>query len=257
MGDAKTLFALVTLLIVVAGSAFGQSIESNDRLLRLSPYFNTQHPIGNGPFPSIVIVAGCSGFHNARFSESYERDEERLLKLGYAVTRADFLRPHGIDNSCAGELADAEIAEYITSTVEHVAGIKNVDPNRVYLFGYSLGGTGILTALSHSEIASKIVAVLNYFPRCTGVNTWTARIPMLLMLAELDNIVPPQICKDLVHRVDQPEFIKVDEYPDAHHCFIAKDTPIVTERRTAPTCAYNPQALASSWMDIVDFLESK
>ena len=243
------------MLAVVAGLAFGQSTEPNDRISHLSPYFNTQQPSGNGPFPAIVIVTGCSGFHNARFSESYERDEGRLLKLGYAVTRADFVRAHGLENSCAGEIVDAEIAAYIVATVEHVIGLENVDAKRVYLFGYSLGGTGILTALSDPGVASKIAAVLNYFPRCQGVNTWNTRVPMLLMLAEWDNIVPPEYCKELVRRVAQPELIRVVEYPKAHHCFIAKDTPIVTEPRTELTCAYNPQALASSWTDIFDFLE--
>ena len=252
----------ITLALSIGPAHAQDTAGLQDRVSRLAPFFAMQLPNGNGPFPLMIIIAGCSGFHNDRFSASYARDGRRLLEMGYAVARADFVRAHGLDNSCVGTqnpsgevVPDEEVVAYIAATVEHMRRRSDIDANRVFLFGYSMGGTGILNALNETEIATKILGVLNYFPRCEGVSTWSARVPMLLMLAELDNIVPPEHCKNLVRRVDQPELIQVVEYPDAHHCFIAEDTPIVTEPKMEPTCAFNPQALASSWEDILKFLE--
>ena len=257
------ILRLAIISALSLGSAHGQDAAGfQDRISRLTSFFATQLPEGHGPFPLMIMVTGCSGFHNERFSASYARDERRLIKEGYAVARADFVRAHGLDNSCPGAqnssgevVPDEEVVAYIAATVEHMRRRSDIDANRVFLFGYSMGGTGILNALNETEIATKILGVLNYFPRCEGVSTWSARVPMLLMLAELDNIVPPEHCKNLVRRVDQPEVIEVVEYPDAHHCFIAEDTPIVTEPKMEPTCAFNPHALASSWGDILEFLE--
>ena len=236
-----------------------------DLVDRLSPYIEIQTPKGTGPFPAMVMVTGCSGFHNERFSSSYNRDGSRFIELGYAVARADYVRAHGLENSCTGAqnpsaevVSTDEIARYIGATVAHMAGREDIDANRIYLIGWSLGGTGILTAIADIDRQPdyKIAAVLNYFPGCQEVSPWSVEVPMLLLLAELDNIVPPQYCQELVRNSPRRDMVEVIEYPEAHHCFIAQDTPVVKEPRSEATCAYNPDAYAASWQDILHFLSS-
>lgn len=263
---------LVWLLITVCGpSALSQEPLGDDtvdfagRISRLTPYFKTQNPSGTGPFPAMIMVTGCSGFHNERFSASYDRDGNRFVELGYVVTRVDFVRAHGLDNSCVGDQNPTgkvvpydDVAEYILATIDHMAARSEVDSDRIYLIGWSMGGSGIMTALNKFGLSREpnIAAVLTYFPACEGLSPWNAQVPMLLMLAELDNLAPPQFCKNVVRDVIQAEFVEIVEYPNAHHCFIAEDTPVVTEARAEPTCAYNPKALRASWQDILDFLDT-
>lgn len=145
--------SLVWLLIAVCGpSALSQELLRDDtvdfegRISRLTPYFKTQFPSGTGPFPAMIMVTGCSGFHDERFSASYDRDGNRFVELGYVVTRVDFVRAHGLDNSCVGDqnptgkvVSINEIAEYVLATVKQIAARTDIDADRIYLIGFSPG----------------------------------------------------------------------------------------------------------------------
>jgi len=238
----------------------------SERIAKLAPYFELQLPTGSGPHPAMVIVPGCSGFHAERFSRSYDRDNDRLVGLGYAVIRVDYLRAHGLDNSCIGTqnrtgetVPEAEISKYLQATVAYLDERSDIDRDRVYLFGSSLGGAGMFTAMTDPEWARRddVAAVLSYFPVCQGMKPWVTDVPLLLMLGEFDNIQPPQYCRDLVMSSPRVDLVQVIEYPGAHHCFNAEDIPVVTEQRSEATCAYNPEALRASWEDIRTFLDSR
>ena len=266
MSSAFTRLFIWTLIAASGPSALSQDVHSSaDHDARLSPYLEIQVPPGPGPFPAMIMVTGCSGFHNERFSRSYDRDGNRFVELGYAVARADFVRAHGLLNSCSGDqnrtgeiVPNDEIAKYIFATVDHMVVRNDIDADRVYLIGWSLGGTGIIAAMTNRELLSgrTITAVLNYFPGCDDVTPWTAEVPMLLMLAELDNINLPQYCRDLVQNSPMKDMIKVVEYPGAHHCFTFEDTAVVTGPQSEPTCAYGPEAHRASWLDVLEFLDT-
>jgi len=235
-----------------------------DRLARLSPYFELQLPIGRNPHPIIVMVSGCSGFHNERFRRSYDRDGNRLVSLGYAVIRVDYVRAHGLQDACLGEhnptgqtVPEPEIAQYVQATVTYMDQRADIDSERVYLMGSSLGSGGVLTAMSDPNWTKRdqIAAVINYFPVCQGMSPWTAGAPMLLLLGRFDNIQPTQHCIDLVQNSPRRDLVQIVEYPQAHHCFNAEDTPRITARRSEPTCAYNPEAEMASWNEVQRFLK--
>jgi len=257
---------ILALVLVTLPLARSQDVRiAVDHASRLAPYFEIRIPPGSGPFPAMIMVTGCSGFHSERFARSYDRDGDLFVELGYAVARADFVRAHGLENSCSsdenvtGEIVpNTEIAKYIFATVAHMVARSDVDSDRVYLIGWSLGGTGIIVAMTNNELLTgrNIAGVLNYFPGCDDVTPWTAEVPMLLMLAELDNIKRPQYCRELVQNSPKKGLIKVIEYSDSHHCFTAEDTAVVTEPRSKPTCAYNPEAHRASWRDIVEYLDT-
>lgn len=236
----------------------------SQRLSRLEGFFDLRLPMASGPHPAVVIVPGCSGFHAERFSRSYDRDSDQLVGLGYAVIRVDYVRAHGLDNSCSGiqnptgeVVPEADIARYLQATVAYLDARTDIDGNQVYLFASSLGGAGVFTAMADPEWDRRndVAAVLSYFPVCQGMSPWETGVPLLLMLGELDNIQPPQYCRDLVRTSPRGEQIQVVEYPEAHHCFNADDVPVVTEPRAEATCAYNAEAFRASWEDIRTFLE--
>jgi dienelactone hydrolase len=256
----RTLAAsLVTFLCAMfVSNAIGQTVGS------LSPYFALELPTGPGPYPGVVMVSGCSGFQNERFSRSYDRDSNRLVNLGYAVIRVDYVRASGLDDACVGPqnptgrtVSELEIAQYVRTTVSYLDQRADIDPERIYLMGSSLGGGGLLTAMSDPAWSKRdhIAAVINYFPVCQGMAPWTAETPMLLLLGGLDNIQPARYCIDLVQRSPRGNLIQVVEYSQAHHCFNAEDAPQVTENRSEPTCAYNPEASIASWHEIQRFLQ--
>jgi dienelactone hydrolase len=248
-----------------AGQVPAEAVSDSlsDHLVRLEPFFDLRLPDAPIPHPIVVTIPGCSGFHAERFRDSYDRDSDRLVGLGYAVIRVDYVRAHGLDSSCPGPqdstadmVPDADIAQYIQATVTYLDDQANIDRDRMYLFASSLGGAGVFTAMADAEWVRRqdLAAALMYFPVCRAMSPWETGVPLLLMLGQLDNIQPPQYCRDLANSSPRREQISLIEYPQAHHCFNAEDVPIVTEPRDEDTCAYNPEALDSSWRDIRAFL---
>jgi dienelactone hydrolase len=263
-GQAKLQFACVmaTLIFAIPVVSANQD-ETDNRLSRLKPHMNIQEPSGVGPFPVMVMVTGCSGFHNERFQPSYDRTGNKFVELGYVVIRVDYLRSRGLENSCVGDqnpagevVPDREIAADVLASIEYAASIPNVRGQEIYVIGWSLGGRGILEAFArieprHTELIS---AAITYFPGCDGLTSWSVDIPLLMLLAEHDNIQPPNFCSELVAEVSGHDSVELHVYPDAHHCFTTPELPIVTEPRTEITCAYSPDADKASWQQILAFL---
>ena len=264
-GRAKSRFSCVLATLIFAMPVVSTSQEESDsRISRLKPNMNIQKPAGDGPFPAMVMVTGCSGFHNERFQPSYDRTGNKFVEMGYVVIRVDYLRSHGLDNSCAGDqnptgeiVPDEEIAADVLATVEYAASIPKVAGQKINVIGWSLGGRGILKALPkieprHSDLIS---AAITYFPGCDGLTSWSVDIPILMLLAEHDNINPPSFCRELVATLADNDSVKLYQYPDAHHCFTTPELPIITEARSETTCAYSPDADKASWQQILVFLD--
>jgi len=262
---AKSHFACVmaTLLFAIPDMSASQE-ESDNRLSRLKPHMDIQKPSDDGPFPVMVMVTGCSGFHNERFQPSYDRTGNRFVEMGYVVIRVDYLRSHGLENSCVGDqnptgevVPAEEIAADVLATVEYAASIPNVRSEKIYAIGWSLGGRGILEAFSRIEPhnTEPISAAITYFPGCVGLTSWSVDIPVLMLLAEHDNISPPSFCRELVAKLVDTDSVELHQYPDAHHCFTTPELPTVTEARTETTCAYSPDADKASWQQILEFLD--
>ena len=131
---AKSHFACVmaTLIFAFPGVSASQE-EPDNRLSRLKPHMDTQKPSGDRIFPVMVMVTGCSGFHNERFQPSYDRTRSRFVEMGYVVIRVDYLRSHGLENSCVSDqnptgkvVPTEEIAADLLATVEYAASIPTV-----------------------------------------------------------------------------------------------------------------------------------
>jgi hypothetical protein len=86
MRAAIAAVALFVLLIPAKAS----------ELEKLKPFFKNTTPEGNGPFPVILLVSGCSGFHIQ--GGSYDEVQSDLTKLGFVAVRVDSLEARGEKN---------------------------------------------------------------------------------------------------------------------------------------------------------------
>jgi len=160
---------------------------------RLVEFYEARKPEGAGPFPVVLIVPGCSGFK----WKFYDRAEARLVKMGFATVRVDFLAARKLSD-CAMHMSVQKVAEDILWVLDHLSDIEFVNPSSVNLLGWSYGGGGVLQVLAaldrNPEV--KVAAIGAFSPSCLGVTPWSATVPVLMLLGSADNVAPPEFCRN-------------------------------------------------------------
>jgi dienelactone hydrolase len=218
IGTTRFIFAVVGLLVVLAGGAFafGWLIEiPNFEGLyppRLLGYL--ARPSGTGRFPAVVILHGCSGLSggNAEIAD-------RLRVWGYVALAIDSFGPRGIATACGswvGQEYDAHAALHYLSQQDFI------DPERVAMLGYSMGGGSALRIAregSASEFEEKFRVAIAYYPECGGAVPAMA-IPTMILIGASDDWTPAEPCRELADRLQKNGTpIDLTVYPGAHHAF--------------------------------------
>lgn len=112
-------------------------------------------PTPPGGFPVVVVSSGYQGLkviHPERFARA-------LTPLGYAVLAFDY-RGFGWSEGERGRLVPQDWVEDLRSAVDRVAGTDLVDPARIGLLGWGMGG-GVVVAEASDDPRVRAVAALN------------------------------------------------------------------------------------------------
>jgi dipeptidyl aminopeptidase/acylaminoacyl peptidase len=108
-------------------------------------------PRGEGPFPALVHFHGAPGGSGMEPLMSWVRGDtgspvwERFLQEGLVVVAADY---RALVNRSLAEPTPATQVSYVDdglAVVEHVRKLPFVDPNRITVYGVSLGATSRCT----------------------------------------------------------------------------------------------------------------
>lgn len=260
------LVAAIVQLMALADMANGASLR--DRVISNHHKFI---PAGNGPFPTIVAIPGCSGiaFANAKaesehpelreddrlFRRHYLRMAERLRAEGFAVLLIHVHGGEGLLTACRGEISGERIAEYIDESVAWARTLDFVDAKRIHLMGWSMGGGGTLEWLHgpRSEGGS-VRSVVSVYPGCSGRSPLTNSVPLLVLLGGADDIAVPSLCEELVDTSDLGEQVEVRRYEGARHGFDIEGAPSVLEIADGMSIGYQRAAAEASWREILRFL---
>jgi dienelactone hydrolase len=175
-------------------------------------------PDGAGPFPAVVVLHGCSGF-----SSVYTIMAERLKSWGYVALAIDSLGPRGRGKACVSGGRDGQPIDAYAG-LNFLAAQHFVDPDRIGLLGYSMGGGSALIAAERGLIEQvfpkKFRAVVAYYPAFCNGRTGNMVAPTLILTGALDDWTPPGACRDLVKRAgDNGAGIDIVIYPNAYHAF--------------------------------------
>lgn len=232
----------------VAPSEFVQLRES------LAPYYTVFRPPGRGPFPTLVLVSGCSGFEHPRAPTHYLRFVERFRSEGWAVIFADYVRARGVREACRGVMNPQEVGLYVLAALADVRELPFVDPASVNVIGWSLGGGGVLAALEMLPPGKRqLRSAVALYPDCSDLRPWRAAIPAFVVLAANDTIQPPERCQHLFALEAADTEVRV--YSNSHHGFDMSELPTrITP--TLPPLAYNEATAAAAWSDISNFLNA-
>ena len=235
-------------------TARGDYDRQNELASLLRPAYRIRRPADSARRVVVLIVPGCSGFG----AQHYDTEAAGLTREGFIVANVDYLAARGIPTACpaAGDTAfpvpATVVAEYVLAAAIDMRSDPSIRATQVFGVGGSLGGGGVLAALSgdHRD-GSPLDGVAVLYPQCRGVPAWTRPTRALMLLGEFDNIAPPALCRSLVEQSSGT--IDVHVYPRAHHAFDADELGRVAEPRTEPTVAFDPDAAADAWRRIAQF----
>jgi dienelactone hydrolase len=207
-------------------------------------------PDGSGPFPAVVILHGCAGFFS-----SYASVADDLRWEGYVALAVDSLGPRGIPDACVGGLIAQAIDAF--AALAFLSKQSFVDPSRIAVLGYSMGGGSALMDVEPDFIgklfSGSFAAAIAYYPWCKDRSAIVTSPTMILIGAD-DDWTPAAYCREMVARPrDGGAVLDLTIYPGAHHAF---DNPKLAPgmRRFGHWLQYSEPAAADAWAKVLAFL---
>lgn len=212
-------------------------------------------PSGDGPFPGVIILHGCSGVKDNDYQWA-----NRLSEWGYAALILDSYSSRGISNNCGeskskGYFYKAKISALERALDAHAAKsafgeLPYVDRNKIGVMGYSQGGRTVFEAIKHNFVAYTLPedsrdpfkAAVALYPMC--MFTAETNVDLLILAGDEDDWAPGSLCKeDPPEPFDANTEVVVKVYPGATHSF-DMDKPDRTYR--GYKLRYSPSAMADA-----------
>jgi dienelactone hydrolase len=214
-------------------------------------------PDGDGPFPAVILLHGCSGLEldmPDRSTYKLFRDyAHRYNDRGYVALVLDSYQARGLANLCrdAGAKLDLEGRTWDAySAARYLKGLGYVDPKRIVVHGLANGGTTAL-AIASRDNPEQIAAVIAAYPDCNLTPRFTA--PVLILVGGGDDWTPARDCQAMVIAAPRTSAVFLKVYPGASHEF---DYPLpVRIDSQGHRESFDPVAAADSWTQIDAFLE--
>jgi len=222
---------VVTLNQFLKGETKGESVQISGKL---------QFPKKKwtGRRPAVVILHGGGGV-----SDNQKSWASGLRKVGIATFIVDSNTGRGcrkIEKTISlcknaylhqglGHIPDAYRALDLLST--H----PRIDPNRIGLIGFSVGGKAALYASVKrfqkmwGTPGLEFAAYVPFYPGCKTVfenDEIVSDRPIRIFFGELDDFVSAELCKEYVNRLRKAGAdVTITIYPNAHHSFDHKPDP--------------------------------
>ena len=244
----------IALLLFLAFVPIAQSDENTNHRELLAKYYRLDKPKGEGPFPAVLLVSGCSGF-NAKFGKKhYDRVQSQLSELGFVTLRVDYLAARNA--TICVDISSNSVAEDICIAAEFLKQQTYVKKGAINVIGWSYGGAGAFRALrgTGSREPVQVGAVVAYYPYCVAARHWKSDVPVLVLGGAIDNVAPFTACENIFSRIKNKERLTIRVYDDAHHCFDISELPAEMEYQFG-TLGYNKAAAESAWNEVTKFLK--
>jgi len=257
---------IAVLLLSLPGFSFGQTLRN---IVAENHY--SYIPSGQGRFPTLVAIPGCSGissdYPTAEESNPWLREDDLLFRRhyrdvarklkaeGFVVLLVDIHAAEGLLTACANPIDGERIAEYINEGIAWARELPYVDVENLHIIGWSMGGGGVLKWLDgpRSE-ATSVRSAIAIYPPCNKHKNLSISMPVLMLLGGSDDIADPNICEALAGSVDIEQQITLINYSGARHGFDIEDAPPVLEIGNGMTVGYQKEAADASWAAILQFL---
>ncbi len=179
----------------------------------------------------IIGVAGSLGWkkHHLDYMEMYQTE-------GFATFELNSFKSRGITSTVGSQdqVTTAAIILDAYRALEKLSKHPNIDPEKVSITGWSLGGgvslfSGWLPLKNAITKEYAFASHLAFYPPCfiNPENTDFTQAPIHILAGEIDNWTPAEPCRLLVDKLKEKTSIDITVYPNAHHSF---DSEIAIKR---------------------------
>ena len=223
-------------------------------------------PEGDGPFPAVVLMHGCSGL-GGDTRRGMEAHAEALAAAGFATLILDsFIARPGAGGLAGCVRGGGAAARYYRQfdalhTLRYLQEQPFVDAGNVFLMGQSQGGIVAMNVAADSNHSMALKdwqqrfgepprfrAAVAYYPWCGHVPKRIVS-PLLVLSGALDDWTPPWSCVVWKDEVEGAPY-EVVIYEGAHHDF---DLPIRLQLYAGHTVAGHAAAAADSRQRMIDW----
>ena len=210
---------------------------------------NLVKPEGDGPFPAVIMMHGCSGD-----TPNLDDWEKRFVQWGYVVLRVDSLTPRKKQTFCGfGSEYIWPRAQDANDAKAYLTEIPFVDQRKIGLVGWSHGAMAALYVVDDSvpieNRQSPFQGAVLFYPCCLG--PYNLNAPLLILAGEKDHLCPPSTCKPLAALNNSQFEITLKIYENATHGF---DMEGLDEVYLGQTLKYNPEATKDAISQVQSFL---
>jgi dienelactone hydrolase len=216
-------------------------------------------PRGPGPFPTLILLHGCSGL-----GANIEGWAQWLHWEGYGAFVLDSFGGRGLRRVCGDSsvLTGAARSTDVYAAARHLATLPAVDAGRLGVIGWSHGGWTVLRAATVEDVYPdvRLRALVAFYPYCGDVRTYRARAPLLILHGEADDWTPIVLCRPLPERARaESRDVTLVAYPGAHHGFdvttLLRPTVVADARGgRGATIAHDPAARRDAEKRLREFL---
>jgi dienelactone hydrolase len=222
-------------------------------------------PEGDGPFPAVVYLHGCSGL-SATFKADPTKNERvsQLVEWGYVVLVVDSFSTRGVKEACTpasysnSSILTRELDAF--GALQFLSHLTYVDRNRVAMLGFSMGGWTALAAgskrsfeLFQNPEQLNFKAAVAFYPACSPVDG-VMEVPTLILTGASDDWSPAKDCERMMRRRDGAGApVDLVIYPNAYHAF---DLSVLQPGRSyfGHWVEYNAEADRKAWAATRAFL---
>ena len=210
---------------------------------------NLVKPNGDGPFPAVIMMHGCSGV-----SPRLDHWEKQFVQWGYVVLWVDSLTPRKQQTFCDDPMATVKPrAQDAYDAKAYLMELPYVDKQKIGLVGWSHGAIAGLYVVDDStpikNRKSPFQCAILFYPYCSDISKLNA--PLLILSGEKDDWCPPAGCKSLVTSNKSQFEIELKIYENADHCFDWEGLDMVYQGHSLK---YNPVAAKDAVSQVQNFL---
>ncbi len=220
------------LLLVPTLVLAGEKIEFRSGDEQVPGYLAV--PSGKGPFPGLVVI------HEWWGQNAWAREKaDAFARKGYVALAVDLYRGKvAKDPETAHELSRAlpndRAVRDLKAAFDELAGRKDVDPKRIGVIGWCMGGGLALDLAEEAPVAATVV----YYGRLPTEATTIAKLkaPVLGNFGAEDKGIPAESVREFASKAEQAG-VKTDlkVYPGAGHAFASSAKGPMAQ-------AYRPEA---------------
>ncbi len=178
------------------------------------------HPAGEGVFPALVLLHGCDGIQP--FQRQWGAD---LVASGYVVLLVDSYEPRGVRGNCAAWSYKLDVDRQLDArgALIYLRGVPFVDPMRVGIVGWDVGGRAVLKAMDEKGVqqsfAQPFAVGVAFYPTPLDEDLRAAG-PLLILLGAADTCIPPMAFELSLQGVERSRFpVRLEVVPDAGYHF--------------------------------------